>query len=47
MKTYKITLLTPKGLFIEIYCDNEPIEDFESRMILKYTTFTTYKSELI
>jgi len=41
MKTYEIKLLTPSGIEIEIYTNNEPLEDFENRMIEKYKTLIT------
>lgn len=39
MKTFEILLITPNGLITEIYTDNEPLQDFENRMIKKHKTF--------
>ncbi len=44
---YEIILLTKQGLIKEIYNTSQPLENFEEQMILKYGTFTTYKSKLL
>lgn len=44
---YEIILLTSQGLKTEIYNTLQPLKDFETSMIEKYNTFTTYTSKLI
>lgn len=47
-ETWEIVLLTPQGLKTEILIPLEKsIQVFESEMIKKYGTFTTYSSKLI
>jgi hypothetical protein len=47
-ETWEIVLLTSQGLKTEIYIPLEKsISKFESEMIKKYGTFTTYSSKLI
>jgi len=44
---YKIVLLTKQGLKTEIYSTDKDLKQFESEMVKKYGTFTTYTSNLI
>ena len=44
---YKIVLFTPQGIKTEIYSTETELKDFESEMVKKYGTFTTYTSNLI
>ena len=44
---YKIVLLTTQGLKTEIYTTDKDLKQFETEMVQKYGTFTTYTSNLI
>ena len=47
IEKYKIVLLTPQGLKTEIYTTDKDLKQFETEMVKKYGTFTTYTSNLI
>lgn len=47
IEKYKIVLLTKQGLKTEIYTTDKDLKQFETEMVKKYGTFTTYTSDLI
>ena len=47
IEKYKIVLLTKQGLKTDIYTTDKDLKQFETEMVKKYGTFTTYTSNLI
>ena len=47
IEKYKIVLLTKQGLKTEIYTTDKDLKQFETELVKKYGTFTTYTSNLI